>query len=434
MISPVRQSLWLLFLVGGCEAGPTDPARASDLGESPPDLSPDLSVADLSPADLAASAPDLAMNDLSTSPDLSSAPDLASDTTGCASTGGVPDELRCTGLYASWASRTIAGDVATYKPGFELWSDGAQKARYIRFPPSGQIDVSDPNNWQFPVGTKLWKEFRVPVNGVVQTVETRMLWRIDSTGNAANDWVHTSYAWAADLASTARVSAGVFPVAGTASATAITGSSTMPYAGYEIPSESQCVECHSGSKGFVLGMSAVLMAAPEATGLTYATLQAGGKLTDLAGTMHDMIPSSSLQIPGSAVERTALGNFQANCGVCCHNQHIATSSSDQHLRIDVDDVTLATPASVFATDSATSTINVPVDSTSVYPAGTGSSYYRLRPTDPSRSGIYYRDGQRETSAQMPPLCTHAASDAIEAATAAWIAYMTPANGYPAPAP
>ena len=57
-----------------------------------------------------------------------------------------------------------------YTPSTPLWSDGAQKQRWIELPPNTQIDISNPNEWTFPVGTKLFKEFRV--NG--KRVETRM--------------------------------------------------------------------------------------------------------------------------------------------------------------------------------------------------------------------------------------------------------------------
>ncbi len=49
----------------------------------------------------------------------------------CVGDAGFPDELRCTGLYADWASRTIAPGVMYFDPAFKLWSDGAAKRRWI---------------------------------------------------------------------------------------------------------------------------------------------------------------------------------------------------------------------------------------------------------------------------------------------------------------
>ncbi len=89
-----------------------------------------------------------------------------------------PDRLSQTGLYADLASRTLAPGILSYVPRYELWSDGAQKKRYLHLPAGGRIDTSAADDWRFPVGTKVWKEF--DVGGKV--VETRLLWK------APNGW------------------------------------------------------------------------------------------------------------------------------------------------------------------------------------------------------------------------------------------------------
>src|SRR5580698_3735412 len=116
---------------------------------------------------------------------------------------GAPADLRDTGLYGDWARRDIATDVHAYTPGFALWSDGAQKSRWIYLPPGTQIDATDLDEWTFPVGTKLWKEFRhniTAANGHVvpdQRIETRMLWKRADNGSA-DDWTMVTYVWSAD--------------------------------------------------------------------------------------------------------------------------------------------------------------------------------------------------------------------------------------------
>jgi hypothetical protein len=79
--------------------------------------------------------------------------------TACAGATVPPATLSCTGLYADIATKTLAQGVRSYQPAVPLWSDGAQKARWIELPPGTQIDASDPSEWTFPVGTKVWKEF-----------------------------------------------------------------------------------------------------------------------------------------------------------------------------------------------------------------------------------------------------------------------------------
>ena len=70
-----------------------------------------------------------------------------------------PNNLVCTGLYTDIAAKQIAPGIEAYAPAVPLWSDGAQKQRWISLPPGQVIDNSDPNEWTFPVGTRVWKEF-----------------------------------------------------------------------------------------------------------------------------------------------------------------------------------------------------------------------------------------------------------------------------------
>ncbi|WP_437974067.1 hypothetical protein WMF11_36625 [Sorangium sp. So ce295] len=103
----------------------------------------------------------------------------------------LPSALSETGLYADIAARAVASDVVAYEPGFALWSDGAEKRRFIRLPPGAQIDTGDQDAWQFPDGTRLWKEFRR--DGAL--VETRLLAKV---GPAPEDWASVAYVWNAD--------------------------------------------------------------------------------------------------------------------------------------------------------------------------------------------------------------------------------------------
>jgi hypothetical protein len=66
------------------------------------------------------------------------------------------EHLECTGLYASFAEKRVAADVKPFKPGFELWSDGAEKQRWAYLPPGSKIDTTSFDEWVYPVGTKFW--------------------------------------------------------------------------------------------------------------------------------------------------------------------------------------------------------------------------------------------------------------------------------------
>src|SRR5262245_46399422 len=66
---------------------------------------------------------------------------------------------------------------------YSLWSDGATKTRWVYLPPGTSIDARNDDNWEFPVGTRFWKEFAF--NG--RKVETRMLWK-----TSASRWIAAS--------------------------------------------------------------------------------------------------------------------------------------------------------------------------------------------------------------------------------------------------
>src|SRR5690242_19094060 len=47
------------------------------------------------------------------------------------STDGLPEDLACVGLYLDVAKKKLAKDARSYAPAYLLWSDGAEKERWI---------------------------------------------------------------------------------------------------------------------------------------------------------------------------------------------------------------------------------------------------------------------------------------------------------------
>ncbi|HYP87935.1 MAG TPA: anthrone oxygenase family protein [Polyangiaceae bacterium] len=201
----------------------------------------------------------------------------------------LPARLSETGLYAPGDSTRLADGIASFTPQFELWSDGAAKRRWIRLPRGERVDTQDMDNWSFPVGTQLWKEFTV--DGV--RVETRALRK---TGPGRDDWAVMAYLWLPDGSDALAAPEGGTNVLGTE---------------HDVPPASQCRACHGGRKSFVLGFSALQLAHPAAPGeLALDDLARSGRLT------HEPAP---IAVPGNEGERAALGYLHANCGHC-HNQ------------------------------------------------------------------------------------------------------------------
>jgi len=194
----------------------------------------------------------------------------------------LPALLSETGLYADAAREVLADGVLRYRPLAELWSDGAEKERFIRLPPDALIDTRDMDNWRFPAGTKLWKTF---IRDGVR-VETRILHKLDASPDS---WTAAAYVYLEDGSDAQLTAAGAEDVLGTE---------------HDVPAASQCPACHRGRESFVLGFSAIQLA-HELELLVEQDL-----LSDP--------PARAPHLPGSATERAARAYLHANCGHC-HN-------------------------------------------------------------------------------------------------------------------
>ena len=201
---------------------------------------------------------------------------------------GLPTDVFCTGLYVNRDNARFASDVMPYTPGVVLWSDGAEKRRYLYLPPSTTIDTSNMDAWKFPVGTKAWKEFRV--DGVL--IETRLFRKRD-----ASTWDSGTYVW--DSAT------------GTATLNTAPKGVILP-SGYEIPTQKDCDKCHHGGADKLLGIEAVALGLPDAQGATLSALAQKGALSAPPATTAIVLPADSTGKAGAA-----LGYLHANCGMPC---------------------------------------------------------------------------------------------------------------------
>lgn len=320
----------------------------------------------------------------------------------------LPGELYCTGLYTDSQSRELRCDVVEYAPSYELWSDGAVKRRFVHIPHNAHVDVTDPDDFRYPVGTRFWKEFQVPDGNDLRLGETRLLERVEL------GWLYTSYVWSADGSKAVQENAGVIDLHGT---------------GHTVPSREDCKTCHSGRRDFVLGWDA-LMLGPGATGITVETLEQADWVT-WQGKSEGVPCPLHRSIPGDEVERAALGYLHSNCGVSCHNDNLSAEAYETGLFLRLNHDTLG---SVQETPSFTSAWLRPhsphatIDA--LPPLDDGRGYVALRPLDAEGSLILARMKVRGTEAAMPRLGTNRVDSAGVAAVQVWIEQMTPERGYP----
>jgi hypothetical protein len=296
-----------------------------------------------------------------------------------------PTRLSQTGLYANLSeSEELAPGVLEYRPRFELWSDGATKRRFIWFPAGATIDSSDMDYWVFPVGTRVWKEFR---SGGVR-VETRLLEK-----TSEEDWLMLAFEWEADQRDALATPRGRKDAAGTE---------------HDIPSTVMCRECHDDVPDKVLGFGAIQLA-HSLPGVTLDDLVAEGRLS--------RAPERPIELPGDAVAERALGYLHANCGNC-HNRRSGEFPT-VHLELWLEVETLAT---VEETTTYRTTVGVPFEGV---PPNPDIASVRVAPGDPQGSALYQRMNAREPLVQMPPIASDVADEAALEDVATWIGSLEP---------
>jgi hypothetical protein len=303
-----------------------------------------------------------------------------------------PVALSCTGLYSNWGQLTLAPDVQAYTPGATMWADGADSSRWIWLPPGTTIDTTQPDGWSFPVGTKIWQEFRL----LGRRVETRFLWK-----EAAGQWFRATFAWTADQSAAPSLVLGLPNARG------------LPY---EIPPVSACEHCHDGARDFVLGFEALSLALPQAAGLTLQALKQQQRLSNP--------PPARPVVPGDPTMSWVLAYLHANCGTSCHNRgpNAAAGTIGLYLKLVVD-ATGSLPTTPQATDTWLTSYKVP---STLVPYGLDAgAFLRIAPGDVSHSSLIWTVSRRDGVAQMPPLATHLVdADAVQRLSL-WIGTLPP---------
>jgi hypothetical protein len=308
-----------------------------------------------------------------------------------ASTARLPERLSATGL----------DDPRTrpFSPQYPLWSDGAVKSRWVQLPAGARIDAADVDVWQFPVGTRFWKEFAF--NG--RKVETRMLWR-----SSAQGWTFASYVW-----NDAQTDATLAPADGVPAVVEV-----APGKRHSIPSIEDCRACHENGRVEPLGFTALQLSADRDPAAPHAEPLGPGMMTlqtlvddDVFEPRRPEFATRPPRIPGDARTRAALGYLSTNCGNC-HNERSALATVRYPLKMPAYPSRAQVDEAIEALLGRTTKWDIPhtVPGTTRF----------LTARAPDLSALFVRMRSRRPSSQMPPLGTVVADrEAIEAIEA-WI--------------
>ncbi len=280
--------------------------------------------------------------------------------------------LSRTGLYADIARGIVASDSVPFQPRFQLWSDGAEKQRWLRLPPGARIDNGDPDHWQLPPGALVFKEFAREG----KRIETRVLAR---TGSGPRDYWLGAFLWNEEESDARFVPDGVQDARGTS---------------HDVPSSKRCGTCHDGAPGRVLGLSAVQQPQLPAELLRR--------------------PAAPSPAPGTPETQAALGYLHANCAHCHNPRGSAFPDTDLDLRL------LSRDVSPEATLAQRTTLQVPLQ----FFRRRGARW-RVLGGAPEQSALLQRMSQPDPLIRMPPLGTERIDPAGVAAVRAWIESLAP---------
>lgn len=293
----------------------------------------------------------------------------------------VPKTLSATGCFEPSAPTNPVSTLVPYDINSPLWSDGAEKRRWMSIPPGAKIHVRDDGDLEPPIGTVLVKEFRLQG----KPVETRLFVR-----HVDGDWGGYTYEWADDGSDAHLLDAEKFKQVGAVE--------------WFFPSTPQCLRCHTKESNRSLGLEIAQLnrsfTYPDGTTANQLTRLEQMGLLDKAIGDPTALPRYPDPLGTDPVEARARSYLHANCAFC---HRPGASPRTKH------DLLFTTP---FAATQLCDEVTVVSDF--------GNPDMRLlKPGDPSLSALSIRM-KRVDGMRMPPLASSVVDTAGVAVIDAWI--------------
>ncbi len=299
-----------------------------------------------------------------------------------------PKSLSEYAFFQDGRSQDPMRGVHSYALNTPLWSDGAEKLRFIYLPDGTQLTADGEGLLQFPVGAAIIKTFAFGEGAERRLIETRVLL------HRADGWTALPYRWNAEQTDATLALAGarfnlVTPARDTIS--------------YAIPNKNQCKSCH-GKDG------AVIPIGPKARNLSAEWL---GQMVS-AGAL-DRVPNGAGRLPVWAARTAtdpaaplARAYLDVNCAHC-HQPGGGASNSGLDLRWEQEGA------------HALGILKRPVAAG----RGAGGHDFSILPGAPEKSILLYRMDSAEPGIAMPELGKSSVDREGVAVVRRWILEMKP---------
>lgn len=297
-----------------------------------------------------------------------------------------PRSLSEFGFFADGARQVPAAGVTPYALNTPLWSDGAEKLRFIYLPEGTQLAADGEGLLKFPVGAAIIKTFAFGEGANRRLIETRVLL------HRADGWVALPYRWNAEQTEATLALAGGRIDLVTRAGEAIS---------YAIPNKNQCKTCHSKD-------GQVIPIGPKARNLSVKWM---GEMLK-AGRL-DRLPPGGATMPvwagytdQSPAEPFARAYLDVNCAHC-HQPGGGASNSGLDLRWEQAD------------PHAIGIMKRPVAAG----RGAGGHDFSVLPGQPDASILLFRMDSAEPGIAMPELGKATVDRDGVAVVRRWIAEM-----------
>ena len=298
-------------------------------------------------------------------------------------TANFPTTLTETGLFASVKDHQPAAGLIPYSVNVPLWSDGADKHRFLVLPKNASIQFHEHDKWQFPVGTVFVKTFSLTTDEVAmksRRLETR-LWIHNPRG-----WEGYTYLWNED-----QTDAKLHADQPLNQEFEIKTAAGIKKKTWYFPSRSDCQACHTHNAGFVLGWYTRQLNRPyhgdasaENQIDVFQKLTLFTKPLQVAATDLERFPDWE-QPKDVPLERLARAYLDTNCAIC------HSPGGPGHAG--------GSPADLSFHRSLGEAFPVEMKSPPEKPKW-------LVPGSPEQSAMIQRASVRDGKKQMPPLATH----------------------------
>jgi uncharacterized repeat protein (TIGR03806 family) len=308
------------------------------------------------------------------------------------------------GFFDDLRAQKPAAGVVPFRLNTPLFSDNAQKFRFVHVPEGKAARYDDTETFEFPVGTALIKTFAFPADyrkpdENLRLIETRVLLRQD------DGWQAWAYLWNDEQTDATLKIAGARVDISTVAADGVPLAFT-----YSVPNKNQCKGCHAFNGSIVpLG--------PKARNLNGDFPYAGGAKNQLdqwtALNILEGAPvaKSAPKVPdwrdtSAPVDGRARAWLDVNCAHC-HRREGPASNSGLFLTFGESDPV------------AYGVMKRPVAAG----RGSGDRQFDIKPADPDGSILMYRVDSTEPGVMMPELGRHIDDPDAVALLRQWIAEM-----------